>query len=158
MQRLVSGLNALIGRNSPGWIPAVVTGPEQADHIAGGIGEASLPPEPMLVRRQLGELESRGKQLPNPRIQVSALEVHDNTSVVDRSLHRVQREGGVAFWALEACVARWRVDDERKAHVAIERDGAIEVCDREGNLVEIHGSLYLWSNAEIKPSREAVSA
>lgn len=93
------------------------------------------------------ELESRGKQLLNPRIQIDALEVHDDPGAIDRVGRRMQREGGVALGALKAGVARWRVNDERKAHIAVERDIAIKVSDGERYLIEIHGNLYLRTNA-----------
>ena len=134
-------LTELLGRNPPRWILAIVTGPEQTDYIARRISKAGLPPEPTLIRGQFVELKPCAKKVLNPSIQVRTLEVHNDSSVTDRSVYRMQREGGVALWALKACVARWRVNNERKAHVAVERDRAIKVSDWKGNLVEIHEQL-----------------
>ena len=58
----------------------------------------------------------------------------------------MQREGGITLRALKACIARRRVNNERKAHVAVEGDSAFKVSDRKSNLVEIHGYLFLRPN------------
>lgn len=140
-------LGELSGRNPPRWILAVVSGPEQADYIAGRISKTSLPPKPTLIHGKLGELESCRKKALHPGIQVGALEVHNDSCATCRALYRVQRERGVALRAFKARVAWWGMDDKRKAHIAIERDGSLEVGDRPGNLIEVHGSLCMRSDA-----------
>jgi len=124
---LVFGLNELLGRNTPRWILAVVAGPEETDYIAGRINETSLPPEPTLIGGKLDELKAGGKQMRNPRIEVGTLKVHNYARVTQGMLYRMKRKGGITLGALKACVARWGVDDKRKAHVTVERDRAIEV-------------------------------
>ena len=109
-------------RNPPRWVLAIVTGPEQTDYIARRVSKTSLPPEPTFIRRELRELKPCGKKVLYPRIQVRTLEVHNDPSVFGRNRPRMKRKSGVALWALKACVARRRVNDERKAHVSVERD------------------------------------
>ena len=140
-------MNEWLGRNPPRWILAVVSGPEQTNYIAGRVNETGLPPKPTLIRRKLGELESRCEKLLHPSVQVRTLKVHNDACASYRADYRVERESGIAFGAFEACVAWRRMDDERKAHVAVERDRSPEVRDRERNLIEVHGNLCMRPNA-----------
>src|SRR5690606_16343459 len=106
------GLNELLGRNPPRWILAVVTSPEQTDYIVRWLRTAGLPREPTLSGRQPRELKPCSKRMFYPRIQVRALEVHDDTSVTGQLCYRVNRKSGVTLRALKACVARWGVNDD----------------------------------------------
>lgn len=76
-------------------------------------------------------------------VEVSALEVHNNSAVGGNVLDRVKRKRRVAIGTLEARISGWGMDDERKAHGAVERDGAIEIGNRERNLIQVHIDLCL---------------
>lgn len=139
-------MNEWSRRNAPRWVLAIVTGPEEADDIAGRVDEARLPPQPALIGRKLGELEASGNQASNPGVEIGALEVHDEPGGRYGVPDRMDRKGGVAIRALKACVAGRRVDDERQAHVAIERDGPVEVGNGKRHLVQVHENLCLRPN------------
>src|SRR5262245_35330603 len=99
------------GRQAPRGIVAGHSRVEEADAIAGRIAQVGLAPEPRLILRLRLEAEARGPELPDLRIQILDLEVHDD-AVVNRNVRdAVQREGGVADGALEAGVVGGIADD-----------------------------------------------
>ena len=134
-------MNELLGRDPPRWVLAIAASPEETDYIARRVNETGLPPEPALIGGQLCELKASGNETSNTPVKIGALEVHDKPSSRNGMFYCMNREGGITLGALEACVARWRVNDERKTHVAVELDGAIKVGNGERNLIQVHENL-----------------
>lgn len=56
----------------------------------------------------------------------------------------MERKGRFPFRALETGVARWRMDNEREAHVPIEIDSVVKIgsSDRKSDLIEIHVDIF----------------
>ena len=124
--------------HAPRRIPAIHTGMEKADAVAGRIAQICLTPEPGLVPGLRLELKPRGLQFAHCGVEIFELEVDNDTTISGKLRRAVQGEGGAANGALEAGVVGRAAHDLAQPERSIERHRGRQVGAGHSYLIEVH--------------------